>query len=179
MFDHDVFWIAGIGALSFALVVDAAGSLLLRGRSVWIPAAWCLCAGLLFIAGVSAVRQLNDRVEASKHPPAAAVIARTLAQDLETYMATERVSRPLIKIDQDAWEYVAGAILELQKRGRPVSVEEDWVVMFTPEFRATGREDAVVTIAMPPEHLRLTERGVRMISAHEPVYAHVSERTTP
>jgi len=45
--------------------------------------------------------------------------------------------------------------------------------MFTPAFRATGREDAVITVAMPPEYLRLTSRGVRTISSHDPIYAYV------
>ena len=39
-------------------------------------------------------------------------------------------------------------------------------------LRATGREDAVITVAMPPEHLRLAARGVRTISSHGPIYAH-------
>ncbi len=63
-------------------------------------------------------------------------------------------------------------VVALQKRNTIVSVEEDWVVMFTPAFRATGREDAVITVAMPPEHLRLSARGVRTIASHDPVYAH-------
>jgi hypothetical protein len=98
--------------------------------------------------------------------------ARAVADDLLAYMVRERVARPLVRIDQDAWGVAAGAILDLQKRGRFVSVEDDWVVMFTPVFGRTGGEDAVVTIAAPPEHVRLAERGARLISAHEPVYVH-------
>jgi hypothetical protein len=61
----------------------------------------------------------------------------------------------------------------------PVSVEDDWIVMFTPAFRADGREDAVITVAAPAEHLRLRDRGLPTISAHEPFYAHVSARGSP
>ena len=118
-------------------------------------------------------------VKRSIDPPAAARIARALADDLNTYMTAEHIARPLIKIDQDAWGYVAGALLDLQKRGKVVSVEEDWVVMFTPQFRVTGHEDAVVTVAMPPEHVRLAERGARLISSHDPVYAHVGPVSAP
>jgi hypothetical protein len=87
-------------------------------------------------------------------------------------MRRERIARPLIKIDQDAWPFAAGAILALQKHGKATAVEDDWIVMFTPAFRATGREDAVVTVAAPAEHLRLRDRGARLISAHDPVYAY-------
>jgi hypothetical protein len=91
-------------------------------------------------------------------------------------MRRESVERPLIRIDQDAWGYAAGAILDLQKRGRTVSVEDDWVVMFTPEFRMNGHEDAVVTMAMAAQHLRLAAGGVPLISTHGPVYAHAEQR---
>ena len=58
-------------------------------------------------------------------------------------------------------------------------MEEDWVVMFTPAFRITGREDAVVTIATAPEHVRLAEQGLPTISAHDPIYAHAARVSAP
>lgn len=172
MFDHDVFWLAGLGVLSLAMLLDAVLAYATRARDLPRSLAWTASVLLLGIASVAGVRQLNEVVRRSNDPPADAKIAHALADDLFEYMNKEHVMRPLVKIDQDAWPYVAGAILDLQKRGRLVSVEEDWVVMFTPQFRVTGREDATITVAMPPEHVRLTERGARLISSHEPVFAH-------
>ncbi|MEQ1912407.1 MAG: hypothetical protein ABMA15_26530 [Vicinamibacterales bacterium] len=179
VFDHDVFWISGLGVISLALLLDAIFTSTTRLNGLPRSTAWGVGMLLLGIAATAGVRQLNDVVDRSFAPAAEANIARALADDLEVYMTAEHIVRPLIKIDQDAWGYAAGAILDLQKRGRIVSVEEDWVVMFTPRFRVTGHEDAVVTVAMPPEHLRLAERGARLISSHEPVYAHVEPITGP
>lgn len=173
VFDHDVFWMAGIGLLNLAVAFELAGRLavgpggrrdgLLRVTSGALVALTCALAMLT----------VNRAVRRSFSPAPDALIARALARDLEQFLTAERVGRPLITIDQDAWGYVAGAVLDLQKRGRIVSVEDDWVVMFTPLFRATGHEDAVVSVAMPPEHLRLQQQGRPTISAHEPVFAHL------
>lgn len=179
IFDHDVFWISGLGVLSLALLLDAVFTSATRLDRLPRSTAWGVGMLLLAVAATAGVRQLNDVVNRSFAPAADARIARALADDLEVYMTAEHIVRPLIKIDQDAWGYAAGAILDLQKRGRIVSVEEDWVVMFTPQFRVTGHEDVVVTVAMPPEHLRLAERGARLISSHEPVYAHTEPVSLP
>ncbi len=178
IFDHDVFWVVGLGILMLAVALDSIASAI--GERTRLPAAslvWQVAA-FLFVAAAAvpmftAVRRAVDR---SYEPPTDAVIARALAADVEAFMRQDHVKRPLIKIDQDAWGYVAGAVLDLQKRGTLVSFEEDWVVMFTPEFRITGSEDAEITFAMPPEHLRLQQQGARLISSHEPVYAHVTRK---
>jgi hypothetical protein len=173
IFDHDVFWMAGVGVLLVTVAVDwfvsAAWS---RRPAVPLPFVRASCLGMLVVASILAARQVQDAVTRSFEPPADARIARALAGDIEGYMEREGARRPLVKIDQDAWGVAAGAILDLQKRGRLVAVEDDWVVMFTPEFRVNGREDVVLTLAMPPEHLRLVDRRVPLISAHEPIYAH-------
>ena len=201
IFDHDVFWMVGIGVLSLAvtgeLVLSVAVSSGLKTRRYVLAAtrryvrsttrryvlsdrfAGAVCVVLLAVAGGAVVWQVQEAVRRSYEPSADAQRARAVGADLAAYLDMERVVRPLIKIDQDAWGVAAGAILDLQKHGRPVSVEEDWVVMFTPAFRITGREDAVVTIAMPAEHVRLAERGVPTISAHEPIYAHAARVSAP
>ncbi len=125
------------------------------------------------IAAAAGAWRLQDVARRSTDPPAEARAARAVADDLLAYMDREQVARPIVRIDQDAWGIAAGAILELQKHKRFVSVEDDWVVMFTPVFARTGGEDAVVTIAAPPEHVRLAGRGVRLLAAHDPVYVHV------
>ena len=162
-----------IGALMLAVAADVVLSSL-GGRLVTSsgPAGRVACALLLGAATAAPAGEVDAAARRSTAPTAEAGVAQALASDLETYLVQQGTSRPLVKIDQEAWGVAAGAILALQKRGTIVSVEEDWVVMFTPAFRATGREDAVITVAMPPEHLRLAARGVRTISSHGPIYAH-------
>ncbi|MEQ1727229.1 MAG: hypothetical protein ABL982_02520 [Vicinamibacterales bacterium] len=174
IFDHDIFWMATLGALILAVAADLALSTLAE-RLVLIPgvASRVVCALLLGAAAVAPAAEVDAVARRSMAPTAEARIAEALADDLDTYMARQGIARALVTIDQDAWGVAAGAILALQKRGTIVSVEEDWVVMFTPAFRATGREDAVINVVMPPEHLRLTARGVVTVSSHDPIYAHV------
>ncbi len=178
IFDHDVFWMVGLGAIAFALLLDALLTLALRSASSGVVARG---VAVVLIAGTCwpVFDEVRTKTAASLHPSPAGLTARALADDLDTYMQREGVTRPLVLIDQDAWEYVAGAVLDLQKRGRLVSFEEDWVVMFTPEFRVTGREDAVITIAVAPLHQQLAAKGVREISAHDPVFAHVERVSRP
>jgi hypothetical protein len=178
IFDHDVFWIAGIGLLMLAALVDS----LLALVSAWEPgrrAAGLIAIALLAVAAAASASHLEQVVSQSFDPPAEARLAGELAADLRAYMTREGVARPLIRIDQDAWPVAAGAILALQKEGRMTAVEEDWVVMFSPAFRANGHEDAIVTVAAPAEHLRLRDAGVTEISAHEPIYAHAVRVSGP
>lgn len=178
IFDHDVFWMVGLGAIACAMVLDMVLVSAWPGLTSQ-PLARPVAALVLLAACWPIVTEVQAKAAATHQPPAAAQTARALADDLESYMAREGVRRPLVLIDQDAWEYVAGAVLDLQKRGRLVSFEEDWVVMFTPEFRVTGREDAVITVAVAPMHQQLAAKGVREISAHDPVFAHVERVSRP
>ena len=85
-----------------------------------------------------ATSQVRVALAASRAPSAEATTARALAEDLQRVLSANDWRRPFITIDQDAWGIVAGALLDLQKHGRVVSVPDDWVVMFTPVFAKTG-----------------------------------------
>ena len=95
------------------------------------------------------------------------------AADLVTYMKAQNLSRPLLKLDQDAWGMAAGVILRLQKAQVPVAIEDDWIVMFTPAFAATGRESAVLTIAGRAQHVRMLDTpGDASVVSRDPIYVH-------
>ena len=136
VFDHDVFWIAGIGVLNLAVAAD-----LIAGHR------WCRFSSTVHLAmaraaavvlacdrgcrgSAAAARTSRSR---STDPPAEARAARAVADDLLAFMDREQVVATPGPIDQDAWGIAAGAILELQKHQRLVSVEDDWLVMFTPQ----------------------------------------------
>lgn len=184
IFDHDVFWIIAPGLLMLAVAVEwlaRAGATLANWRSLSIAArpATVLCVVLFTVTVVIAWAQVRREVLRSYEPPVEAMTARLLADDILDYMRRAHVDRPLIRIDQDAWGVVAGAVLDLQKRGQMVAIEEDWVVMFTRAFAPTGHEDATITVAMPPLHLRLTAQQEPLISSHEPIYAHAVRVSAP
>jgi hypothetical protein len=178
IFDHDVYWMVALGILNLAVLAALAASPG-RRREVDTRFAAAVAGVLSVVMCVAVARQLENRVRASYTPLPDAQRARAVAGDLAAYFDEHHISRPLVTIDQDAWEVAAGAILDLQKHGTIVSVEDDWVVMFTPVFRRTGREDAVVAVTAPAGHLRLRDRGLTLISAHEPVYAYLSGPESP
>jgi hypothetical protein len=177
IFDHDVFWIAGPGALTVGVALAAISTVVRPGLAGPPGHRGTRFAMALLVTGAIAgvVTELRAVHRRSVDPPADARIARALAADLRGFIEREQINRPLVRIDQDAWGVVAGALLELHKQGIVAAVEEDWVVMFTPMFRPTGREDAFITVAAPAEHLRLADRGVPVVSAHDPIYAHVHD----
>lgn len=172
IFDHDVFWIAGVGAVLLGSALGLVFSAL--GVERRIPRRVHGVAFVLLMAVVIGAnfRSLQAVARASYAPPAEATIARAIADDLQAYLDSNQIRRPLIRLDQEAWDVGAGVILDLQKRGRSVAVEEDWVVMFTPACRPRAGDDAVLAVAAPAEHVRLVDRGAPVVSAHEPVFVH-------
>jgi hypothetical protein len=157
IFDHEVFWISGIGALNIAVLI-ALGALALRDR---IPnslqtstATATICWALFAVYAATGFREMFATVAASSNPPAESEVVSTVATQLQQYFERERIVRPLVRIDQDAWPLAAGVILRLQKDGVPVAVENDWVPMFTPAFAASGRETVVLAIDGKPQHVR-------------------------
>jgi hypothetical protein len=106
--------------------------------------------------------------------------AANVAADVEQFLTERRISRPLIRFDQDAWGMVAGVVLRLQKDGVPVAVEDDWLVMFTPAFQATGHETVEIAIVGTPEHVRLSARpGDQVLASRPPLFAHLLPPSSP
>lgn len=69
-------------------------------------------------------------------------------------------------------------IVNLQKVGIIVSVEDDWMAMFTPTFHATGREEVELMIAGKAQHVRLVgTTGDRVVVSHDPIYVHAKMLT--
>ena len=181
VFDHDVYWMVGLGVLNLAMAVDrlvarlwrtpADGSAPDRALAVWCALAFLAAC----LAATAPVWQMEEVIARSRRPDARALAARVLADDIAEYLRAHQIERPLLVIDEDAWEVAAGAILDLQKKGRAVAVEEGWVVMFTPEMRATGREPATIRLLTRAARERLAQ-PIELVSDHEPVLAVLSAR---
>jgi hypothetical protein len=175
IFDHGVFWMSGLGALNCAVLVSVAVQRLMA-REPSVRASTVACALLVLVAALTGARGLRDAIAKAALPPPDSQAATMAAADLIEYMKAENLSRPLVKLDQDAWGIAAGIILRLQKSQVPVAIEDDWIVMFTPAFAATGRESAVLTIAGRAQHVRMLDApgDVNLVS-RDPIYVHRME----
>jgi hypothetical protein len=175
--DHTVFWISTIGVMNLGLI---AGTIIQR---VWRASngmsALRLAQGLSVVAFVAAadagMSELRRLAHASHVPGGEKDTVAAVADDVAGYVQSHHVSRPLIRLDQDAWGIAAGVILDLQKRGIPVAVENDWLVMFTPQFASRGNEPVEITIAGRALHVQLQAKtDGEIISARDPIYAHAT-----
>jgi hypothetical protein len=187
IFDHEVFWISGVGALNIAVLLSfALRSVRIRvqrgvrsettassaGAAGGGPLNWpatVVCLMLLTACAAIGLREMFATVAAASNPSPESETVSAVAKELESYLERERIVRPLVLIDQDAWPLAAGVILRLQKNGVPVAVEDDWIPMFTPLFAATGREAAELAIDGKAQHVRsLGKPGDVVIIEHDP-----------
>jgi hypothetical protein len=181
IFDHGVFWMSGIGAINTAMLV-ALGPRLAAARRALQPAQPLAIAGVcllgVLVPALAGVRELRDVIRQTSSPAAESQAAALVASDLIPYLKEHAIARPLVKLDQDAWGMAAGVILRLQKSRVPVAIEDDWLVMFTPRFAATGREPDILTIAGKPQHIRMLDApGDAVAVAHDPLFVHHSRST--
>jgi hypothetical protein len=181
IFDHEVFWISGVGALNIALMVSLTGRLLadrIRPSLTAAPMTAAIGWALFAVCAAFGMRELGTAVADSSRPSPESEAISTVAKQLHDYFDRERIVRPLVRIDQDAWPLAAGLILRLQKDDVPVAVEDDWIAMFTPAFSATGRETVTLEIDAKPQHVRrLGKPGDQVVIDHDPLlFVH---RTTP
>ena len=207
IFDHEVFWISGLGALNTALLIALVLELAARHlpssparharrqqASEGSPEGWpaggrdtvpskvatSLACLLIVIAAWRGTAELRHVVEVSASPPDESVITRAVAADLERYLKANQLERPLIRIDQDTWGIAAGVMLRLQKAGLELAVEDDWLPMFTPVIEHRGDESAVLTIAGKVQPVRMQGTvGDAVIVSHDPIYVHRSSTYVP
>jgi len=187
IFDHEVFWISGVGALNVAVLL----SLVVRSVRIWRQRgvrtetngsspggagrgvlnwpATVACLMLFTACAAIGLREIIATVAAASNVSPESETVSTVAKELGSYLERERIVRPLVLIDQDVWPLAAGVILRLQKNGVPVAVADDWVPMFTPLFAATGREVAELSIYGKAQHIRsLGKPGEVVIIEHDP-----------
>jgi hypothetical protein len=73
--------------------------------------------------------------------------AERLARDVEQYLASEHVNRPLIRIaSHDQWPTAVAVVLDLFKHKVPIFVERSWLFMMGTEFAATSPEHPLLEI---------------------------------
>ena len=160
IYDHLVFWVAGIGALEVALVADAAIGLASRRAGALTPRHAAAASLLLWLAAAAiGFQQMRVVVSRSFRPGLEQLSSRRLADGLLPEFERRGIGRPLVKIDQPVWGVAAGVLLQLQKRGMPFGVEEGWWFMFGSPARPSGQETSTLIFAAPEMRVRLQDRA--------------------
>ena len=158
IYDHLVFWVAGIGALEVALIADAVIGLASPRTGMPTPRhAAAACLLLWLVAAAIGFQQLRVVVSRSFRPGIEQLSSRRLADFLLQEFERKGIGRPLVKIDQPVWGIAAGVLLQLQKRGIAFGVEEGWWFMFGAPTRPSGQETSTLIFAAPEMRLRLRE----------------------
>jgi hypothetical protein len=160
IYDHLVFWLAGIGALHLGLIADALMGLVPGAVSVvgtrQIAAACLLLFGIGAAAGVQDLRVIVSR---SFRPRIEQLSVRRLSDAILPEFEAKKVERPLVTIDQPVWGIAAGVLLQLQKRNIPFTVEEGWWFMFGPPMRPAGGPPATATLMFAGPELAVRLAG--------------------
>jgi hypothetical protein len=146
--DHVVFWLSGIGVLGVASLLAGFGSEVpTRDRFERLVAV--LPALVVVAAGATGLVRLAGAADGrSADAMPLSVATRELTTAVETYLDSSH-AKPLIKVDQAAWEVTAGVALQLQRSGRPFAIEPEWLDMFTKGLGPDGSETVGLTIAGP------------------------------
>jgi hypothetical protein len=170
IYDHAVFWMAVIGALNLAVCA----SLLFRLTFARVSgdqlraAAGTVGALAIGLAVLMGARSLTALVSRAAQPTPESRAAAAVASALTHVIADRHLERPVIRFDQDAWGMASGVVLELQRAGIPVAVEDDWLAMYTPAFKASSRETGEIAIVGAAEHVRRSTDSRQQLIAESP-----------
>ena len=160
--DHQAFWFASIGLVDAAVAAAAVGESIRRLHAVAASGAR-LIAPVAHGALLSAILMLGlyqvDRARRGSFPITATLASIAVFDDsIGQYLAREHLRKPLFRIAGERWDLAVGMLQELHRRGIPFAVEDSWMPMFPDRFRASGDEDAELTITGAFDAAELTVR---------------------
>jgi hypothetical protein len=170
--DHQLFWLSAIGALHLGIICGAAAlhlRTLARDRLQFIDAAAPAVCGVLMatvaFVGFSQLERARAGLLSVTHADPA---AQQFAARLRDYFGNNGVMKPLFRIaeGEPVWGMVAGILLELDRAGVPVAVEQSWMPMFPQTFAATGSEDIEITASDPSTYEAVAARPGNVPLAH-------------
>lgn len=154
--DHEVFWIAVVGALNAGAIL--AWPLTAAGFDRWPTASAVVLIVLLAGLAADGVNELRLMVARSHSLSANDRLVRNLTTAVDGEIARSGSRRTTILIDQRVWPAAAGVVLQLRKKGRPIAVEPDLAHMFSGTLAADGSEDLEVSFCGGPCHERESAR---------------------
>jgi len=175
--DHQLFWISGLGVLNMAVLLDAAATVSVSWRMRFAPPTNLIAAAGACALTTMGLHQLWLVKNRTREPGPEQVAASTLGEALSRRIrGTE--SRPLVRIEQGVWPVAAGVLLNLQKGGKQLSVDDDWLPMFTDAARTTNHDTDLVAVVGRESHFLLTNQGrATTIGEAEPYYLLALERS--
>jgi hypothetical protein len=154
--DYHVFWLSVIGLVDAALIVGAAAARL----PVIVPArtaamlAVALPVLVILAIGAGAVRHLDrERARVVMAPD------NLVARDLATLVHARLPAighRPVFRLDSATWAPGAGVILQLDKDGDPIALDE-LAGLFGSRLAADGSEDVLILISGSTRHAEFVQ----------------------
>jgi hypothetical protein len=174
--DHVIFWLSGVGVLAVVQLLASwrSGSTTSHPDdrlSAALPALVIVAvaaAAIVRLADASAARRADNTPQS--------VAVKELSAAVQSYLDASP-AKPLIKVDQAAWEVTAGVVVQLQRSQRSFAIEPEWLDMFTRALGPDDSETAVLTIAGPDLTRVLTAApGARMLGASAQFSAIVTPR---
>lgn len=154
--DHEVFWIAVIGALNAGAIL--ALPLTLIGLDRWRAASTIAVTALVAVLAASGFNELRLMAARSHSLSANDRLIRNLTNAVDAEITRTGSRKTTVLIDQRVWPAAAGVILQLRKSGRVVAVEPDLAHMFSGTLAADGSEDLEVSFCGGPCHERQAAR---------------------
>jgi len=149
VYDHQIFWIALMGAFNIAIV---AGSLFARwaeradanGRS-YMTSIVVVVTSVMIVATAGSVALIGDVNDLKSRQRGSAVVER-LYEPIRAYLAAHGNQPIVIRPTQAAWEESAGIVLQFYKERYPVAVDPSWVHIFGSPLEPTGKEQFDILI---------------------------------
>lgn len=170
---HDLFRIAAVGALNLGVLGAAAVRLVTRKVDQWNESrlfARASSAVVLLLGLAVGLRDL-DALTSSERRQQQHLSIVAAAKAVHDYLTSEGLQRPLIRVGADRWGDAAGVLLRLRQNGVETAVTDPSVPMFSDAFAATGREDALITLADLDLHRQLRERpGTVVLLVADPLF---------
>ena len=163
--DHEIFWLAPLGAMNLAILAAATVR-----RFASLQSSTVAAAIIAVIAVALGIRDLRDLTGFERRRTDRPAIVATYAS-IAAFVRDAGVQRPLIEIDGSLWGHAAGVLLRLEQERIAFAVRDGSPSMFTRVFVANGREDAIVTIGRRERHLAVVARpGNVVVREAAPVF---------
>ena len=86
-------------------------------------------------------------------------IVRDLVLQMAATLPTTGNRRPVVRLEEGMWSTGAGVILQLKRRGMPVSVAPEMEWLFGDSMKADGGEDLLLNISRAGRHEEIARRS--------------------
>jgi hypothetical protein len=132
MDDYLLLWATGVGATNMAVALSALVSRVDVTSRIVHPLAVAAVIGWAIVGGTRLVGKHADQARDTT--------MRALAGDLAGYCDARGIARPLVDYDLDAWQELAGLVLQFTKEERPIAVSPAAIHIVGAPFAPTGQE---------------------------------------